>query len=141
MTADPTHLYYFATPPIARRKAAAFDRDRFAEFVTYYIEGFYSLCQALVAAGSSLSAHYPSSCFVENAPGGLLEYAMAKAAGEVLCTQMPARLKTIAVTTTRLPPLRTDQTASLFGSRAGDPVSVMLPVVRAVQGRRGPTRT
>ena len=136
LAAHPTHLYYFATPPIARRNVREFDRDRFQEFVTYYLEGFHSVCNVLAAAGKGVSAYYPSSCFVENPPTGLLEYAMAKAAGEVLCMHTSAILKTVAVTTTRLPPLLTDQTAGLFGSKAGDPVSAILPVIRAVQGRR-----
>jgi MaoC like domain/short chain dehydrogenase len=139
LKADPTHLYYFATPPIRRGNTGTFDDGNFQEFISYYIEGFYSLCEALARGGKSFSVYYPSSSFVENTPGGLLEYAMAKVAGEVLCARMPAILNTIAVVTTRLPPLLTDQTAGLLGSKAGDPVSTMLPVVRAVQGRKVPT--
>jgi acyl dehydratase/NAD(P)-dependent dehydrogenase (short-subunit alcohol dehydrogenase family) len=132
LAAQPTHLYYFATPPIARRKSGAFDRGRLDEFLTYYVEGFYQLCRCLTAAGTRLSAYYPSSVYVEKCPNGLVEYVMAKAAGELLCANIGA-LRNLRVTVTRLPPLATDQTAGLLNAETADPATVMLPIIRRVQ--------
>ena len=132
----PSHLYYYATPIIARRKVGVFDRRRFDEFVSYYVAGFYSLCRALAIAGDKLSVYYPSSVYVENWPESLVEYAMAKSAGELLCRNIAGRLNNVYVTATRLPPLATDQTATLIQSSPLDPAPVLLPVIRNVQGVR-----
>jgi acyl dehydratase/NAD(P)-dependent dehydrogenase (short-subunit alcohol dehydrogenase family) len=133
LPAQLTHLYYFATPPIARRKSGAFDRSRLDEFMTYYVEGFYELCRCLTATGRRLSAYYPSSVYVEKCPNGLVEYAMAKAAGELLCSNFGSVLRDVRITVTRLPPLATDQNAGLLNAKTADPATVMLPIIRTVQ--------
>jgi acyl dehydratase/NAD(P)-dependent dehydrogenase (short-subunit alcohol dehydrogenase family) len=132
LPAQVTHLYYFATPPIARRRAGAFDRRRFDEFVAYYVEGFYELCCFLTARVRKLSVYYPSSVYVEKWPNGLLEYAMAKAAGELLCTNLGTQAN-MQITATRLPPMATDQTTGLLPAETADAPTVLLPIVLKVQ--------
>jgi len=61
---------------------------------------------------------------------------MAKSAGELLCRNIAGRLNNVYVTATRLPPLATDQTATLIQSSPLDPAPVLLPVIRNVQGVR-----
>jgi NAD(P)-dependent dehydrogenase (short-subunit alcohol dehydrogenase family) len=129
----PTHAYYFATPPIFRPQTELFSRERFKEFLTVYVDGFWQLSQALRARQPRLSLFYPSSIAVAERPRGMTEYSMAKAAGEELCADMNVSLAPMRVTTVRLPRLATDQTASITAAKAADPVETMLPIVREVQ--------
>jgi hypothetical protein len=84
----PTHAYYFATPTIFWAQSALFDRGRLDAFLNVYVDGFLDLAQALRARRNDVSLFYPSSDFVTERPRGMLEYAMAKAAGETLCGDM-----------------------------------------------------
>lgn len=130
----PTHAYYFATPMIARRKAEVFVLERFKEMLDVYVYGFWRLCTALRARRHDLSAFYPSSIFVEERPKEMAEYAMAKAAGEVLCSEITASMAPMHITVSRLPRLLTDQTAAIMGMQTVyDPLETLLPLVRQVQ--------
>lgn len=123
-------LYYFASPHIFRQHSSWFDRERFDEFCTLYVDGFELLCRALRGrAPGKLAAFYPSSTAVGERPRDMTEYAMAKAAGEVLCADID-RFAGIRVLVERLPRTLTDQTATLAAVDAADAVDVMLPIVR-----------
>ncbi len=129
-----THLYYFATPQIGRRKTGLFDAQRHAEFQACYVQSFYDLFTTLhAAAPEGLKGFYPSSVFVEERPAGMTEYAMAKAAGEILCADINATLAKARITISRLPRLPTDQTASVTPVTTDEPVQALLPLIRAVQ--------
>ena len=134
LNADVTHLYYFATGPIARQKEDLFVTSLFDEFTQVYVKGFYDCCEFVSARGSrKLTAYYPSSIFVENSPPGMTEYSMAKMAGEMLCENMNRANSGIHVLTSRLPRLLTDQTATVSPGKNADPFEVMLPIIRRVQ--------
>ena len=127
----PTHIYYFATPHIFRRKKSAFDITRWEEFNKFYLAGFYDLvmeCSRLRPAG--VRAFYPSSILVDTKPGTSPEYAMSKAAGEVLCRELSVLLPNVKVFTRRLPGLPTDQTSSVVPGKTLDPIDVLLPILR-----------
>ena len=134
-----THLYYFATPQIGRRKTGLFDAQRlprtpFPHRSSPYVQSFYDLFTTLhAAAPDGLRGFYPSSVFVEERPAGMTEYAMAKAAGEILCADINATLPKARITISRLPRLPTDQTASVTPVTTGEPVQALLPLIRAVQ--------
>jgi len=139
----PTHLFYFATPTIARAKAGVFSSALYAEFTRYYLGGFYDLCVALLAVraaavvdGKKLKVFYPSTVFVESRPQGMTEYAMVKAAGEALCTDMNLGLAGIEVLAPRLPKLPTDQTAGVLPEREGNAVAALLPLLRQIAGNQ-----
>jgi NAD(P)-dependent dehydrogenase (short-subunit alcohol dehydrogenase family) len=133
----PNQLYYLATPVIFRRKNSIFDHDLFDEFTEYYVTGFYDLCIALQQkTGREISIFYPSSVFVDHRPVNMTEYAMAKAAGEVLCADMRSCKNPGRILVRRLPRLPTDQTASLVGVETANPLDVMLPIVREVHSNR-----
>jgi hypothetical protein len=132
----PTHAYYFATPAIFRAQSALFSRARLDELLDTYVDGFLDLAQALRARRSDVSLFYPSSVFVTERPPGMIEYAMAKAAGETLCGEMNRRWTPLHVTVERLPRLLTDQTASIIGTRLATPAAHLLPLVRQVQSRQ-----
>jgi len=131
--AAPTHAYYFASPTIFRAKSALFARARLDAFLDTYVDGFLGLAQALRARRSDVSLFYPSSDFVVERPRGMIEYAMAKAAGENLCSEMNLTWAPLHATVERLPRLLTDQTASIIGTRFVSSAERLLPVLRKVQ--------
>jgi hypothetical protein len=135
LMAAPTHVYYFATPSIGRRKRPIFDLRRFDEFLGFYVAGFYDLCQALYRPEQDLAMFYPSTVFVDDRPPELTEYGMAKAAGEQLCRDLPGAMPPLRVTISRLPRLATDQNASVLEIQTEAPLDVMLPLVRDMHAR------
>jgi acyl dehydratase/NAD(P)-dependent dehydrogenase (short-subunit alcohol dehydrogenase family) len=129
--ATPTHLYYFATPPIFRRKNAVFDFQRFAEFNAFYLEGFVTAAQACVRLRpQGIKIFYPSSSAIDARSSSMTEYAMSKAAGEILCADLCRFVPGIQILTRRLPSLLTDQTSSVVQTNSIDPIDVLLPVIR-----------
>jgi len=71
--------------------------------------------------------------YVDSRPPDLTEYAMSKAAGEILCADLQRQLRGLRVIVRRLPRLPTDQTSSLVPMETGDPLRVMLPIIRDMQ--------
>lgn len=137
LKAFPDQVYYLATPQIFRRKAAGFARDRFEDFLAFYVTGFYGLCRELkLRSGKAAAIFYPSSVSVETRPANMTEYTMAKAAGEILCADMQAFEQFGPILVSRLPRLHTDQTSGILQSSRVDPVSVMLPLVRELNALR-----
>jgi NADP-dependent 3-hydroxy acid dehydrogenase YdfG len=134
---DFNQLYYFATPQIHRQKSERYDRVRFAEFAQFYVDGFKALCSA-VRAGSSgpVAVFYPSSTAVEERPPTLGEYVAAKAAGELLCADVNRSAGGLRVIVKRLPPVLTDQTATVLPSATAAALDVILPVVREMAATR-----
>jgi len=134
----PDAVWYFATPRIFRKKAAFFNAATFDEFVDFYIRRFEALCQALetAAEGRSVTVFYPSTAFVDDRPKGMTEYAMAKAAAEVLIVDLAKRLRHVKPVARRLPRLATDQTAGLFAAGGDANVQVLLPLLRELTPKR-----
>lgn len=126
---DFDQLYYFATPFIFGKRGKGFDRNLLAEMMVFYVDAFYHLC-AQFSGQQKLTAFYPSTVAVTDRPAGLTEYAMAKAAGEQLCADLPRMLRNVKATTRRLPRLQTDQTASVQPIRTESAVDEMLAVIR-----------
>ena len=129
----PTHLFYFATGTIFRPRLGVLSAPMLAEFLQFYVQGFYDLCLALTASGRQLSAFYPSTVFLDERPAGMAEYAMAKAAGEQLCADMNLYLPNVRILVHRLPKLPTDQTAGVLPERETDALEALLPVLRTMQ--------
>jgi hypothetical protein len=75
---------------------------------------------------------------VEDRPADMTEYAMAKAAGEILCTDLARRNKGLRLIVERLPRLLTDQTATVMPTKNIAPHEIMLPIVRRVERRHDP---
>jgi hypothetical protein len=71
--------------------------------------------------------------FVLEHPAGLAEYAMAKAAGEVLCQDLNTQPLGIKVRVVRLPRLLTDQTASVASADFADAAALLLPILIAME--------
>jgi hypothetical protein len=90
-----------------------------------------------VLAREKLVVFYPSSVFVSECAPEFTAYAMAKAAGELLCTEMTRSWKGVKVLSSRLPRLPTDQTAGVAATNLQSPVEVMLPLLRHAQALSG----
>jgi NAD(P)-dependent dehydrogenase (short-subunit alcohol dehydrogenase family) len=136
-----SHCYYFATPPIFQPSAGLFSRERHDRFFRFYVEAFYEICSALSERGNGpVRVFYPSSIAITERPSRMLEYAMAKAAGEVVCDEISNRLANVTVVSSRLPRLLTDQTASALAtalmSKTAKSMDVLLPLVRQLQSSR-----
>lgn len=136
LSTAPSHIYYFATPSIFRRRSAAYSPGLFEQFNAYYVTGFYNLLWFALSNWKSknkMSVFYPSSSALERRPENITEYAMSKAAGEILCADLNRQIKNLRVVTTRLPRILTDQTASISEVESADALDTMLPLVREFQ--------
>jgi len=129
-----SHLYYFATTSIFRQKDGFFVSSLLDEFIEIYVKGFYDCCRVLSKNSSqALIAYYPSTVAIDNNPLSIIEYTMAKMAGEILCANMNRANTRTRVVVSRLPRLMTDQTATVVPATTAEPLDVLLPVIRQVQ--------
>jgi acyl dehydratase len=129
-----SHVYFFATPPIAKNATGLWDHALYERFVRVYVKAFELLVRKLLARHDGQRPPprfmYPSSIFLDQPEKGFSEYAAAKAAGEMLCDYLAQHYKT-SFQHPRLPRMLTDQTISLLQLDARDPLPVMLALVRA----------
>lgn len=131
-----THIYYFATPAIFSRKSYTLDLHSFADFNLYYIAGFLDLVRTCMHEhAGNITVFYPSTAAIDTRPAGMTEYAMSKAAAEILCADLQTHLPRVRVVSRRLPGLLTDQTSFRAGMPLSDPVDALLPLVRETQAR------
>lgn len=136
---DPAGLdmvYFFATPRIYAKRNELFDRSAFDEFVGFYLQRFYEMCRWLdgVDRAKPMKVYLPSTVFIADRPKGMTEYAMAKAAAEVLADDLNRSLRNVTVVHSRLPRLATDQTASIPNVPVASNLDAMLAVVRQMAG-------
>jgi NAD(P)-dependent dehydrogenase (short-subunit alcohol dehydrogenase family) len=130
----PTHLYYFATPPIFVAGRDQFSPALFEKFCSFYVTGFVQTVSSLRSARTSpLKVLYPSSVAVERAPRNMGEYVAAKAAGEAVCDYLRRPGSNIEILAHRFPRVATDQTASLLPVRSADALTVLLPLLEAMR--------
>ncbi len=132
---DPAALdavYYFATPRIFSKRTGLFDRAAFDGFVDFYLQRFYALCMWLdgVERERPVKVYLPSTVFISERPKGMTEYAMVKAAAELLADDLNRSLRNVVVVHTRLPRLATDQTSSILQLSVASTLDAMLAVVR-----------
>ncbi len=130
---DPTHFYYFATPPIFRLKREIYEPDLFRAFSACYVDGFAALCAALAARSLPIVGFFPSSVAVAQPEPGLTEYAAAKLAGETVAARFDNPRSGLTVLTRRLPRVLTDQTGTVSPVISVPAADVLLPIVEAMQ--------
>jgi hypothetical protein len=82
-----------------------------------------------------LQIFYPSSVFVSEPVKQMSEYAMAKAAGEVLAQQMNRFLPRLDIECVRLPRMATDQTAGITRQDLPDAADEMAPIIHRIEQR------
>ena len=130
----PSHLYYFATPPIFSAVRGSFSLELFKSFCDYYVGGFMNVIDVLDRLGSGpRNIFYPSTVAIDQMPMGMGEYCAAKAAGEELCRFLEKNRPATKIHSPRLPRLGTDQTASLMSIQNPDTVEVLLPEIRKMK--------
>jgi NAD(P)-dependent dehydrogenase (short-subunit alcohol dehydrogenase family) len=125
----PNQVYYFATPHIFRELGDVYSRGRFHEICDVYVDGFERLVRA-IAADANVAFFYPSSVAVVERPRKMTEYAMAKAAGEILCADLARASKKVRILSVRLPRVLTDQTATVMPVESASALEIMLPIAR-----------
>ena len=135
---QPDAVFYFATPRIYRKKSRVFDPDLFNEFMAFYGERFQALCLALedICQEKPVKVFVPSTVFIDERPKGMTEYAMAKAAVEVLCMDLQRNLRRVTIVVQRLPRLETDQTATLVAVKHASNADTLLPLVNQMLALR-----
>ena len=128
----PDAVFYFATPRIYRKKSSIFDVGLFNEFIAFYGERFQALCLALEdhCGERRVKVFVPSTIFIDERPKGMTEYAMAKAAVEILCADLQRSLRRVSIVVQRLPRLETDQTATLVAVKHASNADTLLPLVK-----------
>jgi hypothetical protein len=130
-----THVYYFASPPIAKNPTALWNHALFEQFARIYVHGFALLAgHMLGAAGAQAKPRffYPSTIFAEQAEPGFGEYAAAKAAGESVCEQLSRRYAAQFLKP-RLPRMRTDQTSAVQDSGVHESFPILHPLLQALR--------
>ena len=126
----PTHLYYFATPPISVGTHKSFSASVFTRFCDFYVGGLVKVVSR-VAARDLRGLFFPSSIFVEELPLNMGEYSAAKMAGEGVCRLLEKWYPDVMFAVPRLPRMRTDQTVSLLGEALPAPEEVILDPLRS----------
>jgi hypothetical protein len=131
----PDSIYFFATPRIYGRIERSFSPARFQMFTRFYIEAFSNIVETLTRQYlKPMCFFYPSTVFIEQPTRHMSEYAMAKAAGELLCTNLSHFTRGINILVQRLPRLTTDQTAGIVDPASPSTESVIKDIVFRVQG-------
>nr|WP_256731328.1 SDR family NAD(P)-dependent oxidoreductase [Sphingomonas sp. dw_22] len=127
-----THCYYFATPPIFRKRGLAFDRTTLDSFITFYIEAFHELSELLLSRNPQARIFTPSTSAIDERPAGSLEYVTSKLGTERLAEDMSRRHPKARIITSRFPRILTDQTATVLPVRSEDPLSILVPLIHSL---------
>ena len=131
-------IYFFATPKIFRKKVEIFEPGLFQDFCKFYVDKFFELCTFVESSicGHKIKVYFPSSVYVEVRPKGMMEYAMAKSAAEILIPEINRSFNNLTILCTRLPRLSTDQTATILKVSTASNVETLLPLIRSMHGGR-----
>lgn len=129
----PTHLAYFASPPIFDGAPGTYSDRLEQRFAEVYVDAFAALVESLDIKALR-GVLWPSSEAVEIDVPGLAEYATVKRRGEALCEALAERHDHLIVATPRFPRLRTDQTASFLPIDVDDAPTTVLGALRAFSG-------
>ena len=129
-----THLYYFATPQIAKCPDGSWSRGLFDDFCKFYVHAFVDLVRIISLRdlkSSPLAVLYPSTVFLDEPPKGFAEYCAAKAAGESVC-ECFAKEHHIQIAKPRLPRLQTDQNNGFLGAVGEAPMPLLLTLLQTL---------
>jgi hypothetical protein len=128
-------IYYYPTPRIFRKKSEVLERTVYLQFYHFYVDRFYELCSFLerTIVNGRVQVFLPSTVAIDERPKGLTEYAMAKAAAEILARDINRSFSHVTVTSTRLPRLDTDQTSTIMKVPSESNIDTLLPIIRSLQ--------
>jgi acyl dehydratase/NAD(P)-dependent dehydrogenase (short-subunit alcohol dehydrogenase family) len=131
--ASVTHIYYLASPTIARGDSGKWDRPLFAQYCDFYIDGLATLLQQITQHGvgnRAFQLFIPSSIFLEQSIKGFDEYIAAKAVAEAYVHCYEKTHRNCTVVAPRLPRLHTDQTSSIRGTDNQQTLKVIVDQLR-----------
>jgi hypothetical protein len=124
-------IFYYPSPRIL--KSNTFDPELFNTFLHYYVRQFYKMIKlAQSVYNQKLIVFYPSTVSIDEKTQGLIEYIMAKVAGEYLCESLNAEDQSLNIIVERLPRLHTDQTMNLLNFPSEPTFNVLLPIIKKV---------
>lgn len=128
----PSHLFYFATPPISLGRRGVFSDALFDLYQDVYVRGLERVVEALAAGGAApLKIFYPSTCLLDEIGNpDAAEYRAAKKIGEARASEIAGNLNA-SLSMPRLPRLATDQTLGLPAAMLADAASVLAPLLAA----------
>ena len=130
---QPTHLGYFASPPIFDGTGGTYSERLEHRFAAIYIDGFGALVDRLDVARLR-GILWPSSTVLDADVPGLAEYASVKRRGEAFCAELGRRHDHLVIATPRFPRLRTDQSSSFVPVEFGDAPATVLTALRTFSG-------
>lgn len=117
---NPTHLYYFATPPITAHNKNLSPK-RFLNFLNYYV---FALSKLIHSLPHLQGIFQPSSIFIEELPLDFCEYTLAKSTLESYARYLAK--KGFCIATPRLPKIATNQTLSLIPQKLELPSNALI---------------
>ncbi len=137
---QPTHLGWFASPPIFVGTRDTYDDTLYQRFVWAYVDAFAAAIVTLAPHGL-VGALWPSSQAVGMQVPGLAEYIDAKRQGETRCDQLRRDWPGVAIAAPRLPRLLTDQSTAFVPTEFGDTAAEVLAALRATNAIAGSEAT
>ncbi|MCB1689734.1 MAG: SDR family NAD(P)-dependent oxidoreductase [Halioglobus sp.] len=140
--ASVTHIYYLASPTIAKSDSKEWNRPLFSRYCDFYIDGLATLMQQVMQQGDGnreLQLFIPSSVFLEQSIKGFDEYIAAKAAAEAFATCFEKKHRNCTVVAPRLPRLYTDQTSSIKDIDEQQTLKVIIDQLRSYNAAGSPT--
>lgn len=129
----PTHIGFFASPPIFDGVGGTYSDRLEQRFTDVYIGGLGALLTGLDVERLR-GLLWPSSEAAAHEVPGLAEYANVKRRGEQLCRDLGERHPDLVVATPRFPRLRTDQSTSFVPVEFGDAPETVLAALRHFSG-------
>lgn len=129
----PTQLYFFASPKILLDGGQTFDTARYDLYFRFYVT---SMCRLIrnvsMVAATPFRVFLPSTSFIDAPPAGAAEYIAAKVAAEEALLDLAKEVGVYPVIH-RLPPLASDQTASLGAGAQADGFEAVAGAVYAMR--------
>jgi len=129
----PTHVGYFASPPIFDGARGVYSDELEQRFQAIYVDAFQAVLDRL-DVNQLLGVLWPSSTAVERDAPGLAEYAEVKRLGEAVCEELDRRHDHLRVSTPRLPRVLTDQTTSIVPVDVADAAATVLRALEMFSG-------
>jgi acyl dehydratase/NAD(P)-dependent dehydrogenase (short-subunit alcohol dehydrogenase family) len=139
--ASVTHIYYLASPTIAKSDAGKWDRQLFTRYCDFYIDGLATLLQQVMQLrniGRDLQVFIPSSVFLQQSVKGFDEYIAAKSAAEAFVKCFEKSHRNCTVVAPRLPRLYTDQTSNSKNADEQQTLKVIIDELRLASGNTRP---
>lgn len=130
---SPTHLAYFASPPIFDGAAGVYSDALFERFRTMYVDDFVNLVE-MIGPDAMSGVLWPSSTALDEVVPGMAEYSDAKRVGETVCAQLLEQYPQLVVASPRFPRLLTDQSTSFVPVEFGDTGTEVLAALREMYG-------